>query len=378
MYYQIRNILRQYGYEEIKLNVSAIHLAFREELGEGYAVVILDETGGILLSEAQFGHISEQIRGYLQQYNCNYWHFLYLLVSDYDESVGRLFQEYECFWRIVPYKGQLMVFERLDEAFMVLRRPLEEMLIQKSAVENVQKGFEDASDYEGKQNACRGEHFGDGGYSDYAKETWIEKLHAAYREKRLPICNMIFLVINVIVFLYTDLFAVFRDDGIINAGALGWYAVMEEGEWYRLFTSMFLHMDGEHLFNNMLVLGYIGSCVELELGSRRYGILYLGSGILAGCTSMVYNMLQNDYVVSIGASGAVFGTVGAMLYLVLFHKGKRLQYSNRQIAFMALFSLYGGFASQGVDNAAHFGGFVAGFALAGLLTLWQGQGKNRN
>ena len=84
---------------------------------------------------------------------------------------------------------------------------------------------------------------------------------------------------------------------------------------------------------------------------------------------MVYNMVQNDYLLSVGASGAIFGTVGAMLFLVVFHKGKKAQYSIRQIAWMAFLSLYGGFASQGVDNAAHFGGFAAGFLLAGLLTI---------
>lgn len=132
---------------------------------------------------------------------------------------------------------------------------------------------------------------------------------------------------------------------------------------------MFLHSGGEHLLNNMLVLAYMGSCLELALGSLRYGILYIGSGLLAGITSMVYNMLQNNYTVSVGASGAIFGTVGAMLFLVLFHKGRKAQYSIGQIAWMAFFSLYSGFASQGIDNAAHFGGFIAGFLLAGLLTL---------
>lgn len=152
---------------------------------------------------------------------------------------------------------------------------------------------------------------------------------------------------------------------------------MKQGEWYRLFTCMFLHNGIEHIFNNMLVLAFIGSSVELEIGSRRYGVLYIGSGILAGCTSMVYNMLRNDMVVSVGASGAIFGTVGAMLCLVLFRKGRRAGYSVRQIAWMAFLSLYGGFTSQGVDNAAHIGGFIGGFLIALLLTLrWDSVGKH--
>lgn len=338
MYYQIMEILQRYGYEEIRLNVSVLHLAFREENGEGYAVVTIDETENVFLSIEQFHNISGQIREHLQSRGCCLCHFLYILVSDCDESVGRLFSNYECFWRIVPSKKQLMVFERLDEAFMVLRRPLEEMLSKDST----------------------------------------QTLRTVYQEKKNPVFNVILILINVLVFLYTDFFSVFHGEEIVNNGALGWYPVLKNGEWHRLLTAMFLHMDGEHLFNNMLVLGYIGSHVERALGSRRYGILYIGSGILAGCTSMVYNMLQGDYVVSIGASGAVFGTVGALLYLVLFQREKRMQYSVRQIAFMAFFSLYGGFTSQGVDNAAHIGGFIAGFLLAGLLILRKKPHKKKN
>lgn len=338
MYDQIKEILQRYGYEEIRLNVPVIHLAFREENAEGYAVVTIDETENVFLSVEQFRNISGQIREHLQLRGCGFCHFLYILVSDCDESVGRLFSNYECFWRIVPERKQLMVFERLDEAFMLLRRPLEEMLAGDS----------------------------------------VKEWKTAYREKKIPVLNVIFILINVLVFLYTDFFAVFHGEEFLNNGALGWYPVLEKGEWYRLLTAMFFHVDGEHLFNNMLVLGYIGSHVENALGSRRYGILYILSGLLAGCTSMVYNMLQSDYVLSVGASGAVFGTIGALLYLVLFQREKRMQYSVSQIAFMAFFSLYGGFTSQSVDNAAHIGGLIAGFLLAGILTLGKKPHRRKN
>lgn len=343
MYKQIERILLQYGYENILLNTADIYLALRQEHGEGYVVVTLDETTGNQLTQEQFYHVSEQIRVFLQKRGCFQCHFLYLLVSEDDRSVQRLFQHYECFWRIVPSRGQVMVFETSEEVFLTLRRPLEELFASGSAF---------------------GGNFSENGY-------------AAGRDKRIPWCNLLLITVNVLVFLYTDFFAVFSSSEVVDAGALGWYEVFRQGEWYRLITSMFLHSNLEHIFNNMLVLAFIGSSLELELGSRRYGILYLGSGILAGCTSMVYNMLRNDYVVSIGASGAIFGTVGAMLYLVLFRKGRRAQYNVKQIAWMAFLSLYGGFTSQGVDNAAHFGGFLAGSLLAGLLTLHQRGGKKR-
>ena len=136
-----------------------------------------------------------------------------------------------------------------------------------------------------------------------------------------------------------------------------------------MITSMFLHSDMEHIGNNMFILACIGYYLERGIGSLRYGILYFGSGILAGCTSMVYNMIQNSYTVSIGASGAIFGTIGAMLFLVLFFRQRLYQYSVQQIAFMAFLGLYSGYVNMEVDNAAHVGGFVSGFVLMGFLSL---------
>ena len=126
MYQQIKQILLQYGYEEITLNTGDIYLALRQERGEGYAVVTLDEMGGNKLGARQFYHVSEQIREFLQARGCYRCRFLYLLVTEDDSSVGRLFRDYEsywrkCFWRIQPSKGQVMVYEDEDEAFMVLR-----------------------------------------------------------------------------------------------------------------------------------------------------------------------------------------------------------------------------------------------------------------
>jgi len=335
MYSQVQGVLERYGYENIALNARGIHVALRRMQEKSCVVVTLDEMDGGRLSAEQFYHISEQIREYLRGRECRHCLFLYLLISDDDSSAGRIFQNYECFWRIVPKRGQLMVFEREEEAFMALRRPLEELLVRGESIKDVER-------------------------------------------RQLPWCNIVIILINVLVFLYTDFFAVFGGEAALDAGALGWYPVLEEGQWYRMFSSMFLHLGGEHLFNNMLVLAYIGSIVEMELGSFRYGILYIVSGLLAGGTSMVYNMMQNTYAVSVGASGAIFGTIGAILFLVLFYRRKRIKYSMRQIAFLAFFSLYGGFASQGVDNAAHFGGFIAGFLCAGLLTMRWGQGTEKD
>ena len=153
MYRQIERILLQYGYEIISLNTPDIHLALRQERDEGYAVVTLDEMSGGYLQTEQFYHVSEQIREFLQKRGCYYCHFLYLLVSDSDSSAGRLFRNYESFWRIVPGRGQVMVYETSEEGFMALRRPLEEMFVRQQTYAQQEGSTRD--DVQGKSEAKR-------------------------------------------------------------------------------------------------------------------------------------------------------------------------------------------------------------------------------
>lgn len=180
--------------------------------------------------------------------------------------------------------------------------------------------------------------------------------------------NIVLIICNVILFLITDFFGIFLESDWLNAVGLTWQNVVHNQEYYRLITSMFFHADVHHLFNNMLVMFVIGEYVESYIGHRKYFILYFSTGIIAGFTSMVYNMFRNSYIISIGASGAIFGLMGALLMTVILQKGRR-EFNLRQMLFMVFFSLYGGFTSQGVDNAAHIGGFLGGVILTAIMCL---------
>lgn len=167
---------------------------------------------------------------------------------------------------------------------------------------------------------------------------------------------------------------------LLEHGALFAPSVFWNGEWYRLITYLFLHGGIEHLINNMLILYFMGNSLEAFLGRIRYVILYFCSGILAGIGSIVYNgyiqtgnlsleAMKNvfGYPVCIGASGAVFGVTGAMLYLVLIHGGRIRGLTKRQMLVFLVLSIYGGLVDKGVDNAAHIAGLAAGFLLAAIL-----------
>ena len=96
-------------------------------------------------------------------------------------------------------------------------------------------------------------------------------------------------------------------------------------------------------------------------------VIYFGSGIIAAISSISYNMYKGNVGFSIGASGAIFGVVGAILYILIVNKGHLEDISTRQIVLFVIFSLYGGYTSAGIDNIAHIGGFLGGLLIAVLL-----------
>lgn len=184
----------------------------------------------------------------------------------------------------------------------------------------------------------------------------------------------VIILVNILIFFRTDFTSLMGwENTWMKQGWLSWQAFFHDHEYYRLLTSMFLHSGIDHILNNMLVLFFLGIYLEQTLGTRRFTILYFCSGLLAGCTSMVYNMLQNEYVVAVGASGAIFGVMGGLLTMVLIHPEERAALDFRRLAFGIFLSLYSGLTDQGVDNAAHIGGFLAGI----LITLLLGRDTNR-
>lgn len=180
--------------------------------------------------------------------------------------------------------------------------------------------------------------------------------------------TVILILINVLVFLVSDLTGYSQDVmHMLDLGAAYTPLITEGGEVYRLFTSMFLHFGIAHLLNNMLVLFVLGSRLERAAGKIRFLVIYLLGGVAGNVISLLLELDSGDYSVSAGASGAVFAVMGAMIYIVVRNRGWLEDLSWRQIVVMALFSLYFGFASSGVDNAAHVGGLISGGILAVIL-----------
>ncbi len=183
-----------------------------------------------------------------------------------------------------------------------------------------------------------------------------------------PVFTIILVGVNIIVFFALSLIGM-TEDAVFMAEHGAMYApyVMEMGEYYRIFTSMFLHFGFDHLMNNMVMLLAIGWTLESELGKLRFLTIYLASGIGGTLFSMWQDITTEHFTVAAGASGAIFGLIGATLYIAVRNRGRVGEISGRGLLFMAAISLYYGYANGGVDNFAHVGGLLSGAFLTVLL-----------
>lgn len=188
------------------------------------------------------------------------------------------------------------------------------------------------------------------------------------KKGQTAICTTGLIVINIGVFIIFTLLG--KSDDVLfmrQYGAMYEPYVTEGHEYYRLFTSTFLHFGIEHLLNNMVMLGALGFNLEPEIGKVRFLLVYIISGIGGNICSLLLNVSLGNVVVSAGASGAVFGLMGALLCAVIRKKGRIGRLNKKGMLILAVFSIYVGLSEQGVDNAAHIGGLACGFVLEALL-----------
>lgn len=193
--------------------------------------------------------------------------------------------------------------------------------------------------------------------------------------KKAP-CTITLIAINVVIFFGLTMFGATEDsEFMLRHGAMYVPYLQDKGEYYRIFTSMFLHYGFDHMMGNMVMLGALGWQLEEELGTIKYIILYLVSGLCGQFAMIGYDIYWDHYVPFAGASGAIFGVVGALLYVAIRNKGHVGSVSGMGLAFMIGISIYYGFTNPGIANFAHIGSLVAGFILGMLLYRKKQKGK---
>lgn len=186
-------------------------------------------------------------------------------------------------------------------------------------------------------------------------------------KKRLSVTHIL-IGINILYFLIVEIFGGSTENtGVLIRWGGAYVPYIQSGQYWRLFTAMFLHAGIRHLLNNMILLYVLGITLEPLLGKIKYTILYLVCGWIGNLASYEYYLHLGENTVSIGASGAIFAVMGALLWVVIRNKGHVAGYSIRRMLILLAFSLYFGFTSAGVANSAHLAGLISGFLVSIVL-----------
>lgn len=187
----------------------------------------------------------------------------------------------------------------------------------------------------------------------------------AVRWKGKPIISAALVIINVIVYIICT----FTGNLLYNMGRSDVTDILVYKEYGRLVYSLFLHGSFGHLFNNMFILFFLGTMIEKEVGHIRYMVIYFLSGVGGNGISLLAKLFNGDLSGSIGASGAIFGLDGVLLAMVLFFNGRMENVTPIRVVLMIAYSLYSGFTGTNVDNAAHVGGLLTGFAAGVIMCI---------
>ena len=178
-----------------------------------------------------------------------------------------------------------------------------------------------------------------------------------------PIVTYIIMAICIILFILMEL-----SGGSTNSQTLLKYGanldvLVKNGEYYRLFTCIFLHIGIMHLLCNMYSLYIIGREVENLFGKIKYIIIFILSGIFGSIMSLAFT----HNTISAGASGAIFGLLGALLYFGMHYRTYLGEAIKRSIIPIIVVNLIIGFFEEGIDLAAHIGGLVGGVLVAMMV-----------
>lgn len=322
---QIIEHLGKKGYK--KLNPDSNNVYGRAE-GDAIYVIVLGNSRN--LKADNLIKFNSQIRNDLEETGKRVMILNLLLTKDgiFDDDLSTIIKKMDNVWLFSEDYGKLYIFENQPADFDGLQRILE-------------------------------------------KEIYAEKDHWRIRLKEIfGVVTPILVLLNILVFIayvYTrDAYGYSFLEEILTDNLR---YVLVEKQYYRLLTSMFFHFSLTHLLSNMVVLIALGARVEYLLGKVKYICVYLFCGIVASVCSIVSCYMGNFYEYAGGASGAICGLMGILIVFAFFGKGKISDISLKDLIFLSVITILNGYVSEGIDNAAHIGGLIAGL-FTGLLCAY--------
>ncbi len=182
--------------------------------------------------------------------------------------------------------------------------------------------------------------------------TRVEKIF----KPKIPIMTYILIAINIVIYIFGVFFTNY--DVFLNVFSIHGPSI-RAGQYYRLLTGIFIHSGIFHILFNCYALYILGSQIESFFGKVKFTIIYLFSGLIGALFSMTFG---GNYA-SVGASGAIFGLMGSLLYFGYYYRVYLGNVVKSQIIPLIVANLVIGFISPGIDNYAHIGGLLGGILI---------------
>ncbi len=335
---KLNNFLMSEGYFYAATSLPEFSVFFLPTNTSVEVVMIVDYQKEIYLSEEVYTGIREKFIQSFQEKGFSNVHMIALVLCKDVSQVHHIFYKDLFSWYINVEEKDLFVPDNHMEDFYGLKGKINAFLLNSDA-------------YIQTEN------------TNSVKLSLVERVKRNW--KKLPYVNVVIVLLNVLIFIL----CAFSQDVLYNKGAFSFLLIEDTKQYYRFITSAFLHANINHLFNNMLVLYFLGNTVEEKIGHFQYAILYFLSAIVGNIASAFYEVYVGQFIFSVGASGAVFGIVGAVLMLVLLQGGKWENITLPRILIMVLYSLYSGFTAENINNVAHIGGFITGLLIMGTFSI---------
>lgn len=327
----LMDMFLQKGFRNMSYIMFGTQNMFAVYQNAAYVISFIDNEELPEVNKEIYNEIQEKITKFFNERNIKSVKILKIILTDNYNKVEQLLYEDKNHWYITKSEGELLVLLNQPTDFLGIREDIENYLAAEEVTE----------------------------------EARARKLQPIELKRILTVTNIL-VAINILVFIITSLNGnVLNANYIHSCGGLSGIDIVEKGEWYRAFTSMFLHFGLSHLLSNMFMLFIIGSIVEKSMGKILYTITYFISGFAASLGTVIYynhNNIANH--VSAGASGAIFGILGALAIMLILNKNARNKSTLARLALYLLLSFSMVFFETNINVVAHFVGFVAGAIVA--------------
>ena len=345
---QLDEFMEGEGYWKVPSNVPEFTFYFHVENNYVNVFHVVNYERDLGITAEQYFQIKDMIKDYFAEKNIYHVHILSLIICGEAERVKHLCKEDSFCWVINPIFDRLVIYENQVDDFYGMRSRIELFLKNPPAYIEKTKNIKRESEK-----------------SERVKKAGVEQKERAkfFSDAYIPYVTVSLIIINILVFIICT----FTGKMLYNKGGFYTRAFFEEKQYYRAITSMFLHWDVNHLFSNMIIFFYLGEMVEKYFGHIKYVVIYITAGIMGNLVSAGYEIYMELNVISAGASGAVFGVIGALLVLACTHRGHLEKITINKLLIMIAYSLYSGLVGENINNAAHIGGFLGGALLAFLL-----------